>query len=82
MNEQAFVDAAGIYETFRTAAELPGIQFKDRRLALGMSQCGAARMSGIRQQDISRIETGRFVDNGALKLEYAAFLGRVSGGER
>jgi ribosome-binding protein aMBF1 (putative translation factor) len=42
---------------FEAAIEL-GLQFRDARVATGMSQRELSEVSGIRQADISRIERG------------------------
>ena len=48
---------AELRRRFEAAIEL-GLQFRDARVACGMSQRELSERSGIRQADISRIERG------------------------
>ena len=48
---------AELRRRFEAAIEL-GLQFRDARVALGMSQRELSERSGVRQADISRIERG------------------------
>ena len=48
---------AELRRRFEAAIEL-GLQFRDARLASGLSQRQLAERSGVRQADISRIERG------------------------
>lgn len=48
---------AELRRRFEAAIEL-GLQFRDARVAMGMSQRELSELSGIRQADISRIERG------------------------
>lgn len=49
--------AAELRRRFEAAIEL-GLQFRDARVARGMSQQDLSAASGVRQADISRIERG------------------------
>src|SRR5579875_552962 len=48
---------AALRRRFEAAIEL-GLQFRDARVARGMSQRELSERSGVRQADISRIERG------------------------
>ncbi|HUZ56810.1 MAG TPA: helix-turn-helix transcriptional regulator [Streptosporangiaceae bacterium] len=48
---------AELRRRFEAAIEL-GMQFRDARVASGLSQRGLSERSGVRQADISRIERG------------------------
>jgi XRE family transcriptional regulator, regulator of sulfur utilization len=57
---RAAAEAAGeveLRQRFEAAIEL-GLQFRDARVAHGMSQRELSEASGVRQADISRIERG------------------------
>jgi ribosome-binding protein aMBF1 (putative translation factor) len=51
------VGEAELRRRFEAAIEL-GLQFRDARVALGLSQRELSQRSGVRQADISRIEHG------------------------
>ena len=51
------VGEAELRGRFEAAIEL-GLQFRDARVALGLSQRELSQRSGVRQADISRIEHG------------------------
>jgi ribosome-binding protein aMBF1 (putative translation factor) len=58
--DRAAAEAAGeveLRQRFEAAIEL-GLQFRDARVAHGMSQRELSEASGVRQADISRIERG------------------------
>lgn len=58
--DRAAAEAAGeveLRQRFEAAIEL-GLQFRDARVARGMSQRELSEASGVRQADISRIERG------------------------
>jgi XRE family transcriptional regulator, regulator of sulfur utilization len=51
------VGEAELRQRFEAAIDL-GLQFRDARIARGMSQRELSEASGVRQADISRIERG------------------------